>query len=200
MGMDAFDPATQRLVQQASSGDAGAVEGLLERYLPGLHAFVRLRAGPVLRGKESSSDLVQSVCRELLQNLDRVRYGGEQGFKRWLYTAALRKIVNRAEYWQAERRNVGREVAMEQDSALEVQLLSCYRSFCTPSRVAAEREQVELIERAFQKLSDEHREVITSAYLMGLSRKEIGEQMGRSEGAVRKLLARALAHLSELIT
>jgi RNA polymerase sigma factor (sigma-70 family) len=51
-------------------------------------------------------------------------------------------------------------------------------------------EEIERAERASEALSDEHREVITLAKIAGLSRAEIGEQMERSEGAVKVLLAR----------
>ena len=48
--------------------------------------------GPQLRAKESASDLVQSVCREVLGRLDRFQHGGEAGFRHWLYATALRKV------------------------------------------------------------------------------------------------------------
>ncbi|HVS17718.1 MAG TPA: sigma-70 family RNA polymerase sigma factor, partial [Planctomycetota bacterium] len=74
-----------------------------------------------------------------------------------------------------------------------------YRRFSTPSGAASLREEVERVESAFDRLSDEHREVITLAHLTGLSRSEIAERMQRSEGAVRVLLHRALARLSGLL-
>ena len=36
---------TSRLAEAAARGEAGAVEALLDRHLPELRAFVRLRAG-----------------------------------------------------------------------------------------------------------------------------------------------------------
>jgi len=59
--------------------------------------------------KESASDLVQSVCLEILQHLDRFRYRGEAGFKHWLYTTALRRIVNKHEFNTAAKRDVRRD-------------------------------------------------------------------------------------------
>jgi DNA-directed RNA polymerase specialized sigma24 family protein len=89
--------ATRQLVQHATQGDRPAIDQLLERYLPGLRAFIRMRAGPMIRRRESESDLAQSVCREVLEHLDQFQYGDEVGFKRWLYTTALRKILHRYE-------------------------------------------------------------------------------------------------------
>jgi RNA polymerase sigma-70 factor (ECF subfamily) len=61
------------------------------------------------------------------------------------------------------------------------------------------KEAVERIEAALDALPEDYREVITLAKLVGLSRAEIGEVMGRSEGAVRTLLFRAQARLAELL-
>jgi RNA polymerase sigma-70 factor, ECF subfamily len=189
---------TEKLALAAANGDQQAVEVLLERHLPGLRAFVRLRAGEELRQKESSSDLVQSVCREVLQHIDRFQYPSEAAFRQWLYTTAMRKIMNRAEYWRTEKRGGGRNEAMPSTED-DAQLMRTYKTFSSPSKQVMLKEELERIERAFQLLPDEYREVITLAHIVGLSRAEIAVQMGKSEGAVRVLLHRALAKVSELL-
>lgn len=193
------------LVKSASQGDQPAVDELLNRHLPGLRAFIRLRAGPVIRRRESASDLTQSVCREVLEHLDRFQYGDEAGFKRWLYTTALRKILNRYEYYGAEKRNFMREEAAPEASSHASSanssrpLSDYYRTFSTPSQHAMKQEEIERVEKAFDELSDEQREVVTLAHVVGLSRAEIAQQIGKSEGAVRTMLSRALAHLAEIL-
>ncbi len=194
--------STPDLVQSASHGDGAAIETLLERYLPGLEAFVRLRQGRMLKAKESSADIVQSVCREVLQHIDRYQYRGEAQFKHWLYATALRKIANRAEYYRAQKRDAAMEVRLPSGSSSEggdARLLACYGSFCTPSQDLMLREELQRIESAFEKLPDDYREVILLSRIVGLSHTEIAEQMERSEGAVRTLLSRALARLSGLL-
>lgn len=191
----------QALTDRAGRGDREAIETLLEQYLPELRAFVRLRAGPMIRARESDSDLVQSVCREVLDHADRFRHPSETAFKRWLYTTALRKIVGRRDFYLAQKRDVLREVGpgdgdSEQRSA---GLLACYQSFSTPSRQAMLREEVERIENAFEELSEEQREVITLAHVVGLSRAEIAAHLGKNEGAVRMILHRALAKVARLL-
>lgn len=192
---------SRELVERASQGDKPAIAELLERHLPGLRAFVRLRAGPQIRAKESASDLVQSVCLEILQHLDRFKYRGEAGFKHWLYTTALRKIMKRYEYYHAAKRDAGREVRPRRISSTagDEALMECYRSFSTPSRHAMFHEQLDRVESAFQKLSEDYRTVILLARIVGLSRAEIAEKMGRSETAVRSLLSRALSQLAEVM-
>ncbi|MFO0985459.1 MAG: sigma-70 family RNA polymerase sigma factor [Planctomycetota bacterium] len=186
----------EMLVQEASRGDAVAVESLLTRFLPGLRAFIRLRTGKLLRARESASDLVQSVCREVIEHLDRFQYRSEAGFKYWLYTEALRKIANRREYHEAAKRDVRKEHRPDQGAA-DQDLLASYQTLTTPSQHAIAHEELERIERAFDQLPETEREVILLSRIVGLSADEIAEQQGRSQGAVRTALSRALAKLAE---
>jgi RNA polymerase sigma-70 factor (ECF subfamily) len=193
----AFDSAdVDALTRAAAQGDREALESLLENYLPDLRAFVRLRAGRAVRARESGSDLVQSVCREVLEHAGAFRHASESAFKRWLFTTALRKIMNRRDYLHADKRDARRDAGQARVSAGDALLLERYSSFSTPSRHAMLREEVERIESAMEDLSDDHRTVITLAHVVGLSRAEIAEEMGKSEGAVRTLLHRALARLA----
>ena len=190
---------SRELVRMASQGDRPAVDELLQRHLPGLRAFIRLRAGPVIRRRESESDLAQSVCREVLEHLDRFQYGDETGFKRWLYTTALRKILNRYEFYAAEKRNFLREEGSLGASSNAQPVAEYYRTFSTPSQHAMKAEELQRVEKAFDELAEEQREVITLAHVVGLSRAEIAAQLGKSEGAVRTMLSRALAQLAEIL-
>jgi RNA polymerase sigma-70 factor (ECF subfamily) len=192
---------TAALLESASKGDGVAVDVLLERYLPGLEAFIRLRQGRLLRAKESAVDIVQSVCREILQHIDRYQYRGEAQFRHWLYSTAMRKIANKVEYYRAERRDAAREIAPPpaSASASAADLLQQYASVCTPSRVAQAREEMTRIEAAFARLPDDHREVILMSRMIGLSHREIAEALGTTDVAVRVRLSRALAKLGGLL-
>ena len=189
------------LVQRAAAGEVDAFEPLLEHYLPQLRAFVRLRAGAVVRAHESCSDLVQSVCREIFEHAERFRHPSEDAFKRWLFATTLRKILKRQRYYTAGKRDAGRVEPAESsgDVGEERELLECYRRFSSPSHKLQVREELERVEHAFEQLPDDYREVITLAHIAGLSRKEIAEEMGRTEGAVRVLLNRAIARVTVIL-
>ena len=184
------------LLHSASRHEPGAVEALLARHLPSLQSFLRLRAGRLVLRRESSSDLAQSVCRDILENAARFQFDGEDGFRRWLYTTALRKIADRHEYWLAAKRDAIRDAVAPDD---EEELAAHCRAFYTPSEHAIAREDLQRVEAALARLSEEQRDVVLMAKLLGLSRAEIGEQLGKSEGAVRNILYRALAELAEVL-
>lgn len=190
-----------RLIESARGGDRAALGALLQSNLPGLRAFLRVRSGRLLRAKESVSDLVQSVCRELLQDLPGAEVETEQAFRCWLYTSAHRKILDRRKYWEAEKRDAAREEpAQGAPGERERSLLECYATFATPSTHAAASEEIARIEEAFEKLPEEYREVIALARFVGLNHHEIAARMGRSEEAVRQLLTRARARLARLLS
>jgi RNA polymerase sigma-70 factor (ECF subfamily) len=185
------------LVQRLSEGDRSALDPLLDRHLPDLHAFVRLRMGRFLRDREGSLDLAQSVCREVLEHAGRFRHPNEAAFRRWLFLEAVRKIRQRHAYHLAQKRDPYREVPRE---AGESMLLARYRTLCTPSRTAAAREELQRVEAAFERLSDDHRQVLLLARVAGLPHAEVARAMERSEGAVRTLLFRASARLAQILT
>lgn len=171
---------------------------LLEIHVPKLRAYVRLRASERLLDRESASDLVQSVCREALEEIGEIEFRGEGAFRQWLYTNAERKIIDRARYWAAERRDPRRETPA--DERLErAELRLAYRTIATPSQEAAAHDEVERVEGAFHRLPEHYREVIVLARIVGLSHAEIAERLDKTEGAVRMLLMRALAELSEAL-
>lgn len=189
---------TQRLAELAARGDTDALGKLLDRHLPSVRAFVRAHMGPHLRARESSSDLVQSVCRELLTHQERFQHPGEHGFEAWLYTTARRKIANRARDLGRDKRDAQREVGGLEASAIDG-LGAAYARMSSPSGNALRREEIAQLEAAIDQLPDEQKEVLTLAHLAGLSRAEIGAHMGKTEEAVRALLHRAKARLSILM-
>lgn len=180
-----------RLFDQAAKGDAVALDGLLERYLPQLHAFVRARLGPGLRRRESSVDVVQSVCRQLLATRQAFEFHGEERFRAWLFTCALNKVREK------HRRHKGALRALEREDAdVDPDTVPALARLVTPSQAAVGNETAAAVASALAALSEEHREIITLARLVGLPHRIIAELMERSEEAVRQLLSRALVRLA----
>jgi RNA polymerase sigma factor (sigma-70 family) len=186
--------SSQDLGLDASRGSEAALEELLVRHLPGLRRYVRLKTGALVRGREAESDIVQSVCREVLQNQADFHYGGEAGFRHWLYTTALRKILDKRKLHTAARRDVRREeVHGSEDGRPEREPSAPGTS---PSGVAIGREELERMADAFDELPADYMEVILLSRVIGLRRAEVAREMGRTEASVRNLLHRALNELA----
>ena len=182
-----------------ASPQAADLHDTIQRLLPRLHAYVRLRMGPELRRHEASVDLVQSACREALQRADRFTPFREANLEQWLFETALRKLRDRARHWRAERRNAGRPAEAVLSDFDCSRLLTSYGAFASPSEQAVARERLAHIERAFACLEPHQREIILLARVRGLGHADIAARLGKRPEATRMLLSRALARLSSLL-
>ncbi len=183
------------MLARASAGEREAKERLLLHNLAGLRGFVRLRLGAGLRAREDSEDLVQSVCREVLEDLTAVRVDSAAEFRHWLFRAVEHKLIDRARFWGQAKR-AGTPPGSEVDAR---EIVDGYSVICSPSRNLEAKEQIASIERAFDRLPKSYQEVIVLARVEGLSGGEIAHHLGHSEAYARTLLARALARMSTLL-
>ena len=184
-----------------SSGQAGdhgarALEELLANEIPRLEAFLRARVGGIVAARESVRDIAQSICREALPDLKGAGLEDEVQLRRWLFARAIRKVCNRYRYHNRECRSPDRELATPESEGEAQALLEAYATVGTPSRNASAREELCRFEAALLRLNDEQREAIALTRVAGLSPREAGEQMQRSESAVRGLVHRGLTALS----
>ena len=189
-----------RLFGEVSSGDRAAVEVLLARYHQDLHAYLDRHAGRELQGRETPADLAQSVCREVLEGLQRgaFEFRGEAQFRQWLYRAALHKVRMKARYFGAERR--GRQREQRLDDLTDSRGQPAVADSHTPSRSAVGHEEQRRFVAALAQLSDAQRQVVEWAHFEGLSHKDIAARLGITEGSSRMMLSRALAQLARIAT
>jgi RNA polymerase sigma factor (sigma-70 family) len=192
-----MEPDLAAQIAAARRGEARALETLFARNLPPLVAFIRARAGKAIAARESALDLAQSVYREVLQDAEQIELRDEGAFRNWLFMAATRKVLDRARYLGRERRDVAREQALPTAGPEVDAALSCYVSMCTPSQHAAAREELARVEAAVQDLPEDQRDAVVMSRLMNLSYAQIATQMGKTESAVRGLVARGLADIAE---
>ncbi|MCC7065499.1 MAG: sigma-70 family RNA polymerase sigma factor [Planctomycetes bacterium] len=169
------------------------IDELVKRHMSALRVFVRVRMGKELRAREESCDIVQSVAREVLQNGERFQFGGDQGFREWMFTTAHRKILNRLEHWRADKRSPRREA--DDQIPEELQSLGI-----TPSQHASVREELRAIEAAFDTLTEEQREIVTMSRFLGMTHAAIAYRLGKTDVAVRKVLSRGLARLATALS
>ncbi len=177
------------LIAAAGNGDAAAIEELLLRHLPHLRSYVRRQVGPLVAGKESLADLVQSVCREALERAadGRLEPRGEGEFVEWLHRAAMLKILNRHRYWSSGRRDEVVPLADDRPAADR-----------SPTEGAVAREELDRFAAAFARLDPDQQAIIVLAHVEGLPHRVIGERLGIDEAHSRTRLSRALARLAHL--
>jgi RNA polymerase sigma-70 factor (ECF subfamily) len=193
----------ESLLRWARTAGGAALGELLEPYSGYLALLARLQIGRRLQGKVDAADLVQETFLEAHRHFARFQGSTEAELVAWLrqiLAARLAKLVRR--YLGTQRRNVRLEqqlvVELEQSSQVLDQGLMAASS--SPSHQAARREQAVLLGAALEQLPEDYREVLILRHLEGLSFPEVAQRMGRTVLSVKKLWARALPRLRDILT
>jgi RNA polymerase sigma factor (sigma-70 family) len=153
---------------------------LVERHRAMLRTYVRGRASPLVRSRESLSDVVQSTLRELCEDAGGLRFASEAAFLGWLYTVAAHKIVSKHRYHAAERRTARVEESMPEDSGdLPIDWSG------SPTRSAARHEDVERLAAALAALGERDRQIFVMRKLYDVPASRIAEELGIAESTVR---------------
>ncbi len=175
---DADRPAVE-----AAKRDPQAFEQLYRRYVAQIYSLALYET----RDPHAAEDITEGVFLKALAALPRFREQGEgeeSTFKVWLYAIARNVIAN-------ERRHDRRHPSDPIELAL---------GLAAPDDPAASTETHLEAERALaavMELPPERRQAVILRFVNELSAREIGEIMGKSEGAVRVLIHRALVSLRQ---
>ena len=141
-------------------------------------------------------DLVQIVLCEVVREFDQFEWRGEAAFRSWLYGKTRLRLADRARYHGRQERDLAKEVGLGQGHSEEMILGQAYREFSTPSAKLVRMEEIEQLEAAFERLTEGQREVLSRAFLLGMTSRQIGEELGIAEETARKRKTRALVKLA----
>jgi RNA polymerase sigma-70 factor, ECF subfamily len=166
---DAEDDAG--LLARASTGDAQAFRGLVDRHLPTVLAIARR----MLRDDAEAEDVAQETLLRLWRNAGALELG-EGGVRPWLRRVVSNLSIDRV---RAKRNTTVTDAVPE-----EIEPASQVRQI-------AERELGTRVDAALKALPERQRLALTLFHYEGMSQIEVGEAMGISDEAVESLLARA---------
>ena len=190
---------TQHLVALAQEGDEAAVSQLCSVYGERVRRIVRLRLDQRLRPKLDSVDVVQDALILALGGLKDFTYQNEGDFLRWLSKIAENRLRDILDGFHADKRDVNKEIPFKKEGrSTEDGSIGAAGPMgdTTPSVIACRKEALDRLEKALDKLKPEYKEIIVLKKIEGLSHAEIAERLGKNTGAVRMLLARAMAALT----
>lgn len=190
---DSPEPDGQAPTSQASPANGPAeyeLGPLLARHLPGLHTYVRLNLGALLRSREAVSDVVQSAVREVLKNAPEFEWRGEAAFRSFLCAVAANKILEKRRHHLAQRRDARRTEPEPADDATGVDGRK------TTEQIA----ELDALEQAFGQLEDEERRILSMAFVFEVPTEEIAESLGIPLRTAQWRLAQARARLAWLFS
>jgi RNA polymerase sigma-70 factor (ECF subfamily) len=163
----------RRAVAQAKEGDPEAVHHLYEHYSDNVYSYVRT----IVRDDHEAEDVTQHVFAKLLTKLGAYEERSVP-FTAWLLRIARNAAIDEV---RSKRAICCEEVPAVGGSANDV--------------VAADRRDA--IESALESIPEGQRRVVVLRHVVGLSPREIADEMGRSEGAIHTLHHRARRALQE---
>lgn len=169
----AAELAADRLLVESAQKDPRKFADLYDKYFYLIYAYTARRVAD----RASAEDLTSEVFQKALEYLPKFVWRGVP-FGAWLLRIAANIVVDRKRL-AAREQNLG-----DHEDATEI-------SYFTLEEV----EVRELIFRAVDRLPDDQRRVIVLRFAEGKSIREISEELGRSEGAVKQLQFRGLQTL-----
>jgi RNA polymerase sigma-70 factor (ECF subfamily) len=182
----------------ARTGSREALGEALQAYRAYLLLIAQQELDPELRAKGGASDLVQETFIDAQRLLGRFEGTTEEAWAAWLRELLLYNLgdfVRR--YRDTGKRRVGREVGQQAGDSSTDRGGNLAADTASPSVSAMAAEQVLALERALDRLPEDYREVLTLRYQGDLSFEDIGQRLGRSGNAARKLWLRALRKLEQ---
>lgn len=174
-------PSDEAILQQASQGDSEAFGLLYERYVDRIFNYVYYRTGNVDDAEDLTARVFQRAMKHIINYTDR-----GVPFSAWLYRIAHNLVAN----WHRDRARrpeipLSEAPMVARGEAPEVSLVRT--------------QQQEALLGIIRNLPPERQTLLILKFVEHLSNAEIGEIMGRSEGAVKSLYHRTLLALRDQI-
>ena len=167
----------ETMVRDARAGDSAALGQLYDTYRDRVARFATGRLGDAEKAEDVTSETFEAV----LRNLGSYRAGTD--FEAWLFTIAHRRVAD-----HFRRRFRRREVELDE---------AAHPAVGGPEEAVLAAERRAEVAGAFRRLRADQQEVLALRVLGGLSAAQVGEVLGKSEGAVRVAQHRALRSLRE---
>jgi RNA polymerase sigma-70 factor (ECF subfamily) len=167
------------VVKKVQAGDVAAFDKLILKYRERVYSIIY----NLCANREDAADLTQGTFIKAFQSIN--RFQGQSSFFTWLYRIAVNATLTHL------RKNKLRtffsfERITEEDKSSEV--LEALTDKTGADREVFVKELQEKLNEALQKLSINHRMVVTLFEIDGLSHNEIAEIMSCSVGTVRSRL------------
>jgi RNA polymerase sigma factor (sigma-70 family) len=174
-----LDPPDAVLVERSQRGDTAAYEELVRRHHKRIHALVY----HMTSHKEDAEDLVQEVFIKGFSALP--HFKGQSSFYTWIYRIAVNRVIN----FVKKRKRQSALSLNDLDSGVEREVEKMQiGGVASPRRQTNLHELQERLNKALQKLSDNHRTVVVMHDIQGIPHDEIAETLGLSAGTVRSRL------------
>jgi RNA polymerase sigma-70 factor, ECF subfamily len=160
----------ERLLVEAAQRDPRRFAELYERNFPRVYAYVSKR----VPSREEAEDITSEVFHQALAKIGGFEWRGAP-FATWLFRIAANTIVDR---WRISGKESGEPVPDPADET-----------------AGQDIERRALLFELVESLPEDQRRVVILRFVEQKKIREIAQELGRSEGAVKQLQFRALQNL-----
>lgn len=191
MHEDASRQQDSELIARTQAGDAAAFDELIVKYSPRLYGLVY----NMTSNHEDTNDLLQDIWAKAFRSIKGFR--GQSSFYTWIHSIGVNMTIN-----FLKKRSRRHHMSLDDvDSGIQndkefIELTAT----STPVREADLGELQQRLNEALQKLSPDHRAVVTMFDIQGMPHAEIAKIMGVSEGTVRSRLFYAHRQLQNFLS
>ena len=185
------EPLDDDLVARTQSGDPEAFDLLVIRYSPRLYGLIY----NMTSNHEDTNDLLQEVFAKAYRSIK--GFQRKSSFYTWMHSIAVNMTIN-----FVKKRSRRSTLSLDDlDSGIHNdQDLLAGTTAGDPRREADLSELQQRLNEAMQKLSVEHRAVVTMFDIQGTPHSEIAKILGISEGTVRSRLFYAHRQLQNYLS
>ena len=176
------------LLRRMHSGDEDVLPKILERILPWLKNYVRMRVKGKLRAKLETEDVVQDAIANFLRDAPNFVVQGEPQFRAFLQMVADNVIRGHHRYFQRQRRRLSRERPL---SGITEAVLDSE----TPSRVVSQDEGEARVRLSLEMMDPIEQRIICMKIYDNLTYREIADNLGMQVEATRQRFRRAMPKL-----
>ena len=169
------------LLARARQLDPEALALIHDTYYASIFRYVAFRVGD----RETAEDLTSEVFTRLLTAL-RDKHAPQNTLRGWLYGVAARVVSD-------HHRQAYRAPQVELDESL-------VSADHDPADIVEGKLTQERLKRAMQELTEEQRHVLSLRFGSDLPIQDVARTLGKSEGAVKQLQARAVAALARKLS
>ena len=168
------------IVRRVQAGDVAAFDRLILKYRERVYGLVY----NMTSSREDAADLTQDSFIKAFQSIQ--RFGGQSSFFTWLYRIAINSTLSHLR--KSRLRSFFSLESVNADEPVSRELIAALTDKTGVERDTFVRELQEKLNDAMQKLSINHRTVVTLFEIDGLSHQDIAEVMNCSVGTVRSRL------------
>ena len=193
---DAYDCG---VLADPEGGGQEALASAFSRCSGRLKRMVSIRLDARLRGRVSTSDVMQEAYIDALQRLRHYRADPAVPFFVWLRSVTIQRLVQvHRQHLGAQIRSAAREVSLGQCFGPSVdpeRMAELMAETASPSQVAEQRELMVKLHDALEKLDPIDREVLALRHFEELTNQEAAALLGIQTAAASKRYVRALERL-----